>query len=163
MAEWGGEAEDVVCLWASVLMRQSLEFLSVSLYPGHGLYDWALENNQEQVYSTGSCMLKPLNLGRILKAFEPQLQRRFDAFPLKPRGSFTLRVEGDSATLLLGNRLKVVAGPGKGEPLVLTRTQCARLLWGKGREGEWRERGAAGKVFDFLFPLQWHWWRSDWI
>lgn len=164
-AEWGGAAEDVACLWASVLQRHPAEFLTASLYPGCGLYDWALENCFNQVRTTQSCMLKPLNLSRILRAFEPQLKERYRNSGLKARKTFNLQVENDQTVgIKLGTGLKVGPPVSKGVSIALSDSEAVRILFGVGRPSTMIPGlPQEAHLLDGLFPLQWYWWRSDWI
>ncbi len=165
LAEWGGGAEDVACLIATVLQNESTDYLTATVYPGCGLHLWALENCSNQARVTQSFMVKPLNLLGVLKAFEPQIQQRAKALGLKGQGSLTIQMEeGQDVTLVFGSVLRVAAGKGKGPLVILTQTECSRLLWGAGRPSDFLGDKAKGaELLDVLFPLDWYWWRSDWI
>jgi GNAT superfamily N-acetyltransferase len=164
-AEWGGEAEDVICLLATVLQNTVMEWLTVPIYPGCDFYAWARENNDNQVRANGSCMIKILNLGKILKVFEPQLKKRYEKMGFSLRRSILFQVEGEqNAGLVLGRNLQVLPGIQKGVRVSLSHEECVRLLFGWGRPSEVLGNKTDGVEFlDLLFPLQWYWWRSDWV
>ncbi len=165
MAEWGGAAKDVASLLISVLHKQTTDTLWASIYPGSDLYPWALQNHDNQTKTTSSCMVKVFNLGKVLKAFEPQLQRRYEKGVSKISGSVTLSLENqEKVKISLGRKLQIEAGGRGDQPISLTQAQCVRLLFGGGRPSEELGlQGPAAGLLDSLFPLQWYWWRSDWI
>lgn len=165
-AEWGGKTEDVACLFSTVLQNRPEDSFTANIPAGSGLYDWALENCANQVRTCHSCMMKPLNLAGILKAFEPQLQGRYKNLGFVARKAFSLKLEdGKSTGLEMGAKLRVVPKPFKGVPLNLSLSEGARLLFGAGRPSEWLKDCTPSDtaILDSLFPLQWYWWRSDWI
>jgi predicted acetyltransferase len=165
VAEWGGEVKNVTDLIASVLPKPSTGNVWISIYPGCELYHWALENHESQIRTPNTCMVKILNLGKVLKAFESQLQERYESHALRNFGSLSLHLPGQKkVTLTFGNELKVETGETKGKAITLTQSQCVRLLFG----GTWPSYELKLKDFelellDSLFPLEWYWWRSDWI
>jgi|GEM_PF-510476 len=164
IAEWGGASEDVVRLWADLLNRNSESELSVSLYPGSDLYGWALENNSHQTRMTQSCMIKILDLFKVLKTFEPQLQRNYRSMGSRTRKILTIRLEdGQAVSLVLGTDLKVASRVG-GRPITLSHSDAVRLFFGAGKPR--REIACLANdtgILDVLFPLTWYWWRTDWI
>jgi hypothetical protein len=165
IAEWGGNREDLLDLFAGAIRKLEGKGVTLSLEATSPLYGWALENYLERVKGSGSCMVKPLNLGKLLWAFEPQMNRSFLSQRLKTPGSWTLQM-GDStvATLQLKGGLQVLPGAARGRRILGTPPQITRLLWGMGRPSE--TSGMSLEDFewaDLLFPLHWQWWRSDWI
>jgi predicted N-acetyltransferase YhbS len=165
VAEWGGEAGNVSRLLVEVFRNRPQKDLQVSLYDGCDLLDWARENADDQVRTTEYCMVKVLNLPRVLKAFEPQLQRRYEELGFKSRRSYTLQLEdGQAVTVALGRKLQVLQGKKGDIPIPLNSIECVRLLLGQGQPTDWlRSKGPEIKFLDFLFPLRWFWWRSEWI
>jgi predicted acetyltransferase len=165
VAEWGGGAEDVTCLLATLLAKTGANRVSLPLYPGSGFYDWALENHDSQARVNSSCMVKVLDLGRVLKAFEPQLQSRYQALGVNLSREVVFRTEdGQSAGLVMGKKLSVMSRMAKGTSVELSSAECVRLLFGVGRPSEALKTKLPGKEYlDLLFPLQWFWWRSDWV
>ncbi len=165
VAEWGGESEDVACLWATFLHRRNEDFLTAAIHSGDKFYEWALENHSNQSRTTQSCMLKPLNPLKVLKAFEPQLQRRYRNLGMNFRKAFNLQTEdGQAVGLELGVKLQIVPVSPKAIPITLSTHDLTRFLWGMGRPVEiLKNLPLEAGLLDSLFPLQWYWWRSDWI
>jgi hypothetical protein len=110
-------------------------------------------------------MIKLLNLGKVLKAFEPQLQERYRALGINVNRKILIRMEGgQSAGLVLEKKLSVLPQAPKGEVAELSDAECVRLLFGAGRPSESLRPKIQGKeILDLLFPLRWFWWRSDWV
>jgi GNAT superfamily N-acetyltransferase len=164
LAEWGGATEDVVCLLATLVQKQSMESLTACLYPGSGFYDWACENYENRVLSVSSCMIKVHRLAGVLKAFEPQLQDRYGRLALRPGRPVVLKLEGEEVSLVPGKKLAIVPGRRGSDVLVLDPSQCVRLLFGTGFSQEgFKRTGSGAGLLESLFPLRWHWWRSDWV
>ena len=165
MAEWGGKAENVSRLLMKVFRNRKEEDLQVSLYNGSDLLPWARANADDEVRGTEYTMVKVLRLGAVLKVFEPQLQRRYAKLGLNPRWSYTLQPkDGEAVTVRLGKKLQVEAGKKGSVLLPLHPLECVRLLLGQGRPSEWLGlKGSEINFLDFLFPLRWFWWRSEWI
>lgn len=165
VAEWGGQAEDVVALLSTLLPKTGTSWMTLPLYPGSGLYDWACENHDTLAHVNSSCMVKIFHLGRVLKAFEPQLQRRYRSLGANLKLSLNLRMEGgQSAGLVMGKDLSILSKVSRGESLDVSNGECVRLLFGPGRPSEYLGRKSTGNGFlDILFPLRWFWWRSDWV
>lgn len=162
VAEWGGPWEEVACLWASLFNKTRADTLQVTLYPGNGLFDWALENASEQVLAGRSCMVRVFDLWNVLKAFEPQLKRRTAALGLRVRRKWLLSSGGKSVAMEMGQGLKITRGKGQG--ITLPPGELTSLLFGSGKSGgEIKALGPEGALLDLLFPLEWYWWRSDWI
>ncbi|HVZ81866.1 MAG TPA: GNAT family N-acetyltransferase [bacterium] len=163
VAEWGGAAEDLACLWASVLQGDREASLTATIHPGGDLYDWARENCSSQVRTGQSCMLKVLDLHSVLKAFEPQLQRRYEALGTSMGRTLWFRSPGGSAGLECGRRLRVLKGSREGA-IPLSAEGTVRLLFGAGRPSSTlKDLGLHAGWLDGLFPLDWYWWRSEWI
>ena len=165
VAEWGGEVKNVIDLIASVLPKPSTGIVWISIYPGCELYRWALDHHEGQVRTPTSCMVKILNLGKVLKAFESQLQARYESHSLRNLGSLSLQLPGqEKVTLNFGRKLQVETGVKNGKPLMLTQSQCIRLLFGGTSPSyELKLKDFELELLDSLFPLEWYWWRSDWI
>ncbi len=165
VAEWGGETEDVVCLMATVLQKKDLRWLTLSLYPGTGLYRWACDNNDNQERTSFSSMIRVFKLGKVLKAFEEQLRDRALKSPIKIARSLELRSEkGDGVVLRFGKGLSVSSSGKADRILSLSDREVTTLLFGCGRPSVTLGEKLAGlEWLDGLFPLDWFWWRSDWI
>jgi predicted acetyltransferase len=165
LAEWGGEAKPVVDLLASVLPKPSMGNVWATIYPGCDLYQWALQHHETQIKTTQTNMIKIFNLGRVLKAFEPQLQKRYENHAVRNLGSLTLQLERqEKVTITFGKNLKVESGGKGNKPIALTQAQCVRLLFGCAAPShELRLKDLEVESLDPLFPLEWYWWRSDWI
>jgi GNAT superfamily N-acetyltransferase len=163
--EWGGQTEDVACLFSTVLQHRPEDSLMASLYSDSGLYGWALENCSDHVRTTRSCMLKLLKLDSVLRAFEPQLQESYGKLGRNAQKTFTLRMEdGQTSSLRLGGNLRIVPPSPEGIPVTLSHSDCVRLLFGIGRPSEaLRRRPGEMGLLDSFFPLRWYWWKSDWI
>ncbi len=166
VVEWGGEAEGVVDLVKHFLLSGQAKELTVSIPGKHPLGRWAGGECDSWEKTTEGCMVKILNLAGVLKAFEPQLRRRYSQAGVPVRRSFTFQMEGgQAATLALHKGLRVAPNEAKGTiPIFLTRLEAVRLLLGHGRPSEAvRMKGQDAKIFDALFPLEWFWWKSDYI
>jgi len=75
-----------------------------------------------------------------------------------------LKLEGEEVSLVPGKKLRVVPGRQGSDVLPLDHSQCVRLLFGTGFSWEgFKEEGLNLGLLDSLFPLRWHWWRSDWV
>jgi hypothetical protein len=165
VAEWGGAAEDVACLWAGLLKTFKATYVSATLYPQGDLYEWARAKASSRTWTDQSCMIKVLDLYRVLKAFEPQLQKRYAIVGHRVHKTLFFRMEdGSGAGLECGRRLKVVKSRGRGKDLPLSSAETVRLLFGAGwPSGEIRSLMGGEGWLDGLFPLDWYWWRSDWF
>jgi GNAT superfamily N-acetyltransferase len=160
--EWGGPWEEVACLWASLFAKTRTDTLNVTLFPGDGLFGWALENASDQVMATRSCMVRVFDIGKVLKTFEPQLKRRYAALGVHARRKWVLASGGKGVALEMGKGLKVTRAQGPG--ITLSSGEWTGLLFGSGKPGrEIKALGPDGALWDLLFPLEWYWWRSDWI
>lgn len=164
-AEWGGKAEDAVGLFSTLLTKTGTSGITLALYPGSDLYEWALENHENQDRLNGSCMVKVFNLGKVLKVFDSQLKRRYKALGVPLSCSINLRMEGGPVVgLSLGKDLVLGPPVPRGMTLDLSGRECVRLLFGLGRPSESLGEKTKGMGFlDLLFPLRWFWWRSDWV
>ncbi len=165
LAEWGGEAKPVVDLLSSVLPKPNAGIVWASIYPGCDLYQWALQNHEDQVKTNQTTMVKIFDLAKVLKAFEFQLQKRYENQSSRNLGSLTLQLERqEKVTITFGKNLQVESGGKGSKPIVLTQAQCVRLLFGCGSPSrELRLKDLEVELLDSLFPLEWYWWRSDWI
>ncbi len=165
VAEWGGDTKAVIDLIASVLPKPSTGNVWISIYPGCELYRWALDHHESQARMPGSCMVKILNLGKVLKAFESQLQERYENLSLRNLGSLSLQLpDQEKVTLNFGKKLVIEMGGKNGKPLMLTQSQCVRMLFGGTSPSyELKSKNMELELLDSLFPLEWYWWRSDWI
>jgi hypothetical protein len=162
VAEWGGSREDVACLWASLLSKTQTDTLNVPVFSDSELFDWALENASEQTLANRSCMVRIFEPFRVLKAFEPQLQRRYQALGIKARQRLEFTCGKKSVSLEVRKGIKISRGKSKG--VALSSAEMTGLMFGLQKPS--REIAAlrgSGSLLDLLFPLEWHWWRSDWI
>ena len=164
--EWGGEPEGAAALIQNALVRGIAKGLTLAAHEGGGLYPWAQENCDSWEQGTDGCMVKIFNLASVLKAFEPQLKRRYEESPFKSRKSFTLRLpDGQEAGIALNGGVRVLPkGSKTGALMELNPLKCVRFLLGRGKASEAAGlKGPEARVLDALFPLKWFWWKSDYI
>lgn len=116
---------------------------------------------EERYSGTGGWMARVLDLGSLLRALAPELERRLSRSSLAGwHGELALATEDEEAVLgIEGGRVRVLGG-GSGRHSVRGGTALVRLLLGSSSVREtvegWRVelRGDASQLVEALFPAQ---------
>jgi len=165
LAEWGGEEKGVMALIGHFLQQDGVESIAASFPQGGDLFREAALTCDEMTRTTLSGMIKILDLGKVLKAFEGQMQERYQSDPLRQSGDWCFEMEGcPPVTICAERNLVVFPGRKAKNRIALKPLDATRLLFGDTPPSEPLSNDEATLRFlDFLFPLEWFWWRSDWI
>ena len=159
--EFGGEPSTVAKLFTFMLYHYPLQIIKVhapyreSLML-HTLYEisffW-------EVVPLG--MIKVVNLEKLLRSFQKQLQKKTELFKIERGMAITLRTEQSQqqATLTMGDRLKVTT-EASDEMVFLSDIELARLLFGPSAEN-FGENIVQKRLLNCLFPLDFYVWGLD--
>jgi hypothetical protein len=165
LAEWGGEGKQVMTLIGHFLHAGEVETVT-AIFPEKGdLFREASLHCDEMSRGTFGSMVKILDLGKVLKTFEPQLNERYSENPVRQSGEWSLSLEGGRPVTLSAERaLSVDTGRAVKNHVMLKPLDAVRLLFGDlPPGGALSDDAATSRFLGDLFPLKWYWWRSDWI
>ncbi len=165
LAEWGGTEKHVMTLMGYFLHQEGVGAVVASFPEGGNLFREAALQCDEMTRSTLGGMVRILDLGRVLKAFERQMRERYAADPLRQSGEWSLGLEGGAPVTLSAEReFRVFPGRSARNHVTLKPLDATRLLFGDTPpENPLTDDEATARFLDALFPLSWYWWRSDWI
>ena len=106
-------------------------------------------------------MIKVVNLEKLLRSFQKQLQKKTELFKMERGMAITLRTEQSQqqATLTMGDRLKVTT-EASDEMVFLSDIELARLLFGPSAEN-FGENIVQKRLLNCLFPLDFYVWGLD--
>jgi hypothetical protein len=165
LAEWGGGDRDVLSLVGHFLHQEGVETVTAAFPEGGTLFREGALLCDEMSRTTLGGMVKILDLGKVLKAFEPQMRERYAADPVRQSGEWSLGLEnGEPVALSAEREFRVIPGRAAKNHVTLRPLDATRLLFGDTPpERPLTDDEATVRFLDSLFPLAWYWWRSDWI
>ncbi|HIE44290.1 MAG TPA: GNAT family N-acetyltransferase [Candidatus Omnitrophica bacterium] len=158
--EVGGDPLVLASLFMSLFNKGLYQSLTV-LYP---LYPTDIFSLLYKISSSWqifpSCMIKILDIEEVLKAFIPQMEKRYEMNKLFPRLSFTLKMKDSNQQISIEIASKIKVGiREKGESIELCDSEMVSLLFGTFIPSIVLKKSSS--ILNTIFPLDFYVWPLD--